>query len=73
MYAITLQTQNIFITLVQRLPNVFDFRPTLYKYDTNVLCLLGNYFLHETLNLIRVRGIFRYVFLSRVGVFHALC
>ena len=37
----TQQTQNICITFVQRRPNVFDVGPTLYKYYTNVLCLLG--------------------------------
>ena len=30
------------ITLKQRRPNVFDVGPALYKYYTNVLCLLGN-------------------------------
>ena len=33
--------QNICITFVQRRPNVFDVGPTLYKCNTNVLCLLG--------------------------------
>ena len=37
----TQQTQNIFITFVQRQPNVFDVGPTLYKCYKNVLCLLG--------------------------------
>ena len=37
----TQQTQNICITFVQRRPNVFNVGPTLYKYYTNVLCLLG--------------------------------
>ena len=36
------QTQNICITFVQRLPNVFDVGPTLHKCYTNVLRLLGN-------------------------------
>ena len=35
------QTQNIFITFVQRRPNVFDVGPTLYNCDTNVLCSQG--------------------------------
>ena len=35
------QTQNICTTFIQRRPNVFDVGPTLYKCDTNVLCLLG--------------------------------
>ena len=35
------QTQNIRITFVQSLPNVFDVGPTLYKCYTNVLYLLG--------------------------------
>ena len=35
------QTQNIYITFIQRRPNVFDVGPTLYKCHTNVLCLLG--------------------------------
>ena len=33
--------QNIFITFVQRRPNVFDVGPTLCKCYKNVLCLLG--------------------------------
>ena len=37
------QTQNICITSIQRQSNVFDFGPTLYKWHTNVLCLLGTY------------------------------
>ena len=43
-HAITVsqQTQNIFITFVQRRPNVFDVCPTLYKCYTNGLCLLGS-------------------------------
>ena len=35
------QTQNIWVTLVQRRPNVFDAGPTLYKHYTKVLYLLG--------------------------------
>ena len=35
------QTQEICITFVQRLTNVFDVGPTLYKCYTNILCLLG--------------------------------
>ena len=35
------QTQNISVTFIQRRPNVFDVGSTLYKYYTNVLCLLG--------------------------------
>ena len=31
----------MFITFVQRQPNVFDVGPTLYKCYKNVLCLLG--------------------------------
>ena len=34
------KTQNIRITFVQRRPNVFDVGPRLYKWYTNVLCLL---------------------------------
>ena len=34
------QTQNICISFVQRRPNVFDVRSTLYKCYTIVLCLL---------------------------------
>ena len=37
----TQQTQNIWITFVQRRPSVLDAGPTLYKCYTNVLCLLG--------------------------------
>ena len=33
--------QNIYITFIQRRPNIFDVVPTLYKWHTNVLCLLG--------------------------------
>ena len=35
------QTQNICITFAQCWTNVEDVGPTLYKYYTNVLCLLG--------------------------------
>ena len=28
---------------VQRSPNVFDVGPTLYKFYTNILCLLGTF------------------------------
>ena len=38
----TQQTQNIFITFVQRRPNVFDVGPALCKCYKNVLCLLGS-------------------------------
>ena len=38
---LTQQIQNICITFVQRWTNVFDVGLTLYKYYTNVLCLLG--------------------------------
>ena len=38
----TQQTQNICIKFVQRRPNVFDVGPTLYKWYTNVLWLLGS-------------------------------
>ena len=34
------QTQNICISSVQRRPNVFDVGPTLYRWYTNILCLL---------------------------------
>ena len=37
------QTQNICIKFLQRLPNVFDVDPTLYKSSTHILCLLGGY------------------------------
>ena len=40
-YKPTQQTQNMCITFVQRRPNVFDVGPTLYKWYTNILCLLG--------------------------------
>ena len=33
-------TKTICITFIQRWTNVFDVDPTLYKYYTNVLCLL---------------------------------
>ena len=39
---VTQQTQNIYVTFVQRRPNVFDVGQTLYKCYTNVLCLLGS-------------------------------
>ena len=39
------QTQNIYITFVQRRPNGFAVGPTLYKCYTNVSCLLGRWFL----------------------------
>ena len=35
------QTQNICITFIQCWINVGDVEPTLYKYYTNILCLLG--------------------------------
>ena len=35
------QTQNICITCVQRRPSVFDVGPTLHKFYTNSLRLLG--------------------------------
>ena len=35
------QTQNIFITFVQRRPNVFDVGPTLYTCYKNISCLQG--------------------------------
>ena len=38
----TQQKQNFCITYVQRRPNVSDVGPALYKFYTNVLCLLGN-------------------------------
>ena len=38
---ISRQAQNIFITFVQRRPNVFDAGPTLYKCYKNDLCFLG--------------------------------
>ena len=41
LFAIIQQAQNICITFVQRRPDVFDVGPTLYKYHTNILCLLG--------------------------------
>ena len=39
---LTSNTQNIFITFVQRRLNVFDVGPTLYKCFTNGLCLQGS-------------------------------
>ena len=43
------QTQNICITFVQRRDNVFDVDPSLYKYYTNALRLLGHslYSVHD--------------------------
>ena len=41
MIARTQQIHNICITFVQWRPNVPDVVPTLYKCNTNVLCLLG--------------------------------
>ena len=41
------QTQNICITCIQRRPNVFDVGTTLYKWYTNVLCLLGYHCLYN--------------------------
>ena len=38
---ITQETQNIYITSIQRRPNVFDVGPTLYRCYTNVSLLLG--------------------------------
>ena len=38
LFVLAQQTQNIYITFVQRQPNA---GPTLYKWYTNVLCLLG--------------------------------
>ena len=35
------RTQSISITFIQRWPKVFDACPTLFKYYTNALCLLG--------------------------------
>ena len=42
--AVTRQQQNICITFIQRPPNVSDVGRTLYKYCTNALCLLGNWY-----------------------------
>ena len=39
---LSLQTQNICITVVQCWTNVGDVGPTLYKFYTNVLYLLGS-------------------------------
>ena len=40
--AVCQQTQNIFLTFIQRRPNVFDVGPTLYKcYKMFCVCLLG--------------------------------
>ena len=39
-----IHTQNIFIAFIQRLPNVFDVGPAMYKCYTNILCLLGTNF-----------------------------
>ena len=39
----SMSIQNICITFIQRLPNVIDVGPTLYKCYTNVSCLLGEY------------------------------
>ena len=36
------QTQHIYLTSVQRRPNVFDAGPTFHKCYTNVLCSLGD-------------------------------
>ena len=35
--SVTQQAQNIYITFIQRRPNVFDVGPTLHKWYTNVL------------------------------------
>ena len=43
------QTQNICITFIQRLPNVLDVGPTLYKSYTNVLYLLQFHCIKEPL------------------------
>ena len=40
-YLLVQQTQNIYITFIQCWTNVEDVGPTLYKYYTNVVCLLG--------------------------------
>ena len=37
----TQQTQSICIALIQCRPNFVDLGPTLYKCNTDVLCLLG--------------------------------
>ena len=34
-------TKHLYITFIQRRPNVSDVGPTLHKCYTNVLCLLG--------------------------------
>ena len=48
------QTQNICITFIPRRPNVEDVGPTLYKYYTTVLCLLGGLLLFTTSSVIKV-------------------
>ena len=40
-FVVSQQKQNICITFMRRRPNVFDVGPTLYKWYTNILCLLG--------------------------------
>ena len=45
------QTQNICITFVQPWSSVEDVGPTLYKYYTNVLCLLGVHVVYYILGL----------------------
>ena len=41
-YTASQQTQTICITFVQRQPSVFDVGPTLFKWYTTVLFLLGS-------------------------------
>ena len=58
------QAQNIYITFIQRRPNVFAVGQTLYKWHTNVLCLLS---VNQEL-----WNIFNYNYFSAVLVTHFL-
>ena len=49
------QTQNIFITFIQRRSNVLDVGPALYKCYTNVLFLLGVQWVMSDSLLIRAK------------------
>ena len=72
------QTQNICITFVQCWTNVEDVGPTLYKWYTNVLCLLrhdrlqvaGNARFTETTNLGMVNGchVMAQIYVASFGV-----
>ena len=46
------QTQNVFITFVQRRPNVFDVGPTLYKCYKKMFCIYWGIVLYLLLTVI---------------------